>query len=226
MAEFSDSLVSMLTEFMVCEIGAKTLDGITYTMLMKDPRDKEIYDKYMLIKREAVKCGFSSEEVFRTYEVSNGYIFDMDIMTAKQMTVKLSEAVAKMNNNATPIGNLIGDRPEQRRKKDMISLARYLKNKYDSGTRQTEVALFSRNSSNKIVLNGKGPKGETLTITYNAYALRHWDIEKVNEQLLIPAGFRVSRIQPCEVLPSKTGVAFIFTMESMAEAMQNFNGFY
>lgn len=225
MAEFSDSLISMLTEFMVCEVGTKTLDGITYTMVMKNAKDKELYDRYMLIKQEAIRCGYSSEEVFRTYEVSNGYIFDMDIITAKQMTVELSKAVARMNNNETPVGNLIGDRPEQRRKRDMVSLSRYLKSKYDQGIRQTEVALFSRNSSNKIILNGKGPKNETLTITYNAYALRHWDIERVNEQLLIPSGFRVSRIQPCEILPSKTGVAFIFTMESMEEAMQNYGQF-
>lgn len=218
MAEFSDTLISMLTEFMVCEVGTKTLDGITYALLMKTEKDRETYEKYIKIKQEATRCGYSSEQVFRTYEVSNGYIFDMDIMTAKQMTVELSKAVAKMNNNATPVGNIIGDKPEQRRKKDMIALSRYLKNKFDSGIMQTEVALFSRNSSNKIVLNGKGPKPkeETLTITYNAYALRHWDIEMVNEKLLIPAGFRVSRIQPCEVLPSKTGVAFIFTMESMS----------
>lgn len=215
MAEFSDALIRMLTEFMVCEIGTKTLDGITYTMLMKTPKDKEAYDRYMEISKEAIRCGYSSEQVFRTYEVSNGYIFDMDILTAKQMTVELSKAVAKLNSNTTPVGNLIGDRPEQRRRRDMFYLSRYLKSQFDKGKLQTEVALFSRNSSNKIVISGKGPKGEALTITYNAYALRHWDIESVNEKLLIPAGFRVSRIQPCEVLPSKTGVAFVFTMESM-----------
>lgn len=77
------------------------------------------------------------------------------------------------------------------------------------------MALFSKNSTNRIILNGKNSKGEAIAVKYNAYAIRHWDIELINEKLLIPAGFRVSRIQPCEILPSKTGVSFVFTLETI-----------
>lgn len=217
MAEFSKTLLDMLVEFMVCEIGSKALDGITYTMLLKADKDKKTYDRYMTIRKEASKCGYSDNEVFRVYPVANGYIFDMDLVTAKQITAEMAKSVAKNNGGKTPLGELLKDRPDQRRKRDLANMASYLKSEYDKGKRQLEVALFSRNSTNKIVVTGTGPKGENMFIKYNAYAIRHWDIETLNESFLIPAGFRVKRIQPCEILPSKTGVSFIFTMESMQD---------
>lgn len=217
MAELSKALLDMLTEFMICEIGSKALDGITYTMLFKNDKDKDAYNRYMTIKKEATKCGYTNSELFRVYEINNGYIFDMDIKTTKLITAQIAKAVAAANNGATPVGDIIGDSPEVRRKKDMYNMAKYLKSEYDKGNTEVEVALFSRNSTNRIIVTGKGPHGETLAIRYNAYVLRHWDIEYLNEHLLIPIGFRVSRIQPCEVLPSKTGVSFIFRLESMDE---------
>lgn len=214
MAEFSKNLLDLLTEFMVCEVGSKALDGITYTMLLKNNKDKEEIDRYMNIKHEAAKCGYTNNEVFRVYEITNGYIFDMDIATAKQIT---AEIVRTLNKNNAGIQNtdLINNLPEKRRKKDMVALSKFLKEEYDKGKRQVEVALFSKNSTNRIILNGKNSSGEAIAVKYNAYAIRHWDIELINEKLLIPAGFRVSRIQPCEILPSKTGVSFVFTLETI-----------
>ncbi|MBO5388639.1 MAG: hypothetical protein J6A59_10945 [Lachnospiraceae bacterium] len=217
MAKFSKELLDMLTEFMICEVGSKALDGITYTMVLKTARDKELYTRYMTIRNEAAKCGYTSDEVFRVYEVANGYIFDMDLETAKQMTIEIAKSVSKNNGGKTPSGNIIKDMPEQRRKRDLVNLAKYLKSEYDNGRYSVEVALFSRNSMNKIIVTGKGARGETLALRYNAYAIRHWDIEILNEKFLIPAGFRVRSIQPCEILPSKTGVSFIFRMESMEQ---------
>jgi len=219
MAEFSKELLDMLAEFMICEIGSKALKGITYSMVLDNntKKEKEIYDRYMQIKEEATRCGYINNEVFRVYKVSNGYIFDMDLITAKQITAEITKSVAKANGGKTPIGELLKDGPEQRRKKDMVALAKYLKSEFDKGNRQCEAALFSRNANNRIVVTGRSPKGDILQIRYNAYVIRHWDIEIVNEKFLIPAGFRVKRIQPCEILPSKTGVSFLFTMESMEE---------
>lgn len=221
--EFSKTLLDMLAEFMICEIGSKALDGITYSMVFKDnsKKEQELYKRYTEIKQEAIKCGFTNNEVFRTYEVSNGYIFDMDLNIAKQITAEIAKSVAKANGGKTPLGELLKDKPDQRRKRDIQALARYLTSQYDAGKKQCEAALFSRNSTNKIIITGKGPNGETLAYRYNAYAIRHWDIEIINEKYLIPSGFRVKRIQPCEILPSKTGVAFIFTMESMDEFRGN-----
>lgn len=215
MAEFSKKLLDMLTEFMICEVGSKAIDGITYTMLLKEPKERDAYERYMNIKKEATACGYTNDEILRRYEVSNGYIFDMDLNIAKQISVEITKAVAKANGGETAYGELIGDRPEQRRKRDIINLAKFLKSEFDNGKEQTEVALFNKNSTNKILVTGKGPKGENLVVKYHAYAIRHWDLEIINEKFLIPAGFRVSRLQPCEVLPYKTGVSFILTMEQV-----------
>lgn len=217
MAELSKKLLDMLAEFMICEIGSGILDGMTYTLLLKNDKDKPIYDRYIAIKKEAINCGYINDEIFRMYEVVNGYIFDMDLLTAKKLTLELSKSIAKANGGQTPIVELVKDMPDQRRKRDLVKLAKYLKSEYDKGEKQVEVALFSKNSTNKIIINGKTPEGEGISLRYNAYAIRHWDIEIINEKFLIPSGFRVKRIQPCEVLPNKNGVSFLFTMESMED---------
>lgn len=214
MAKFSNELLNKLTEFLVCEIGAKALDGITYAMVLKD--DKQLYERCKDIKREAIKCGYANDEVFRIYAVANGYIMDMDLSVAKKITIELSKAVAKANGNETPVGDLIGEGPSKRRKDDMLGLAKHIKKEYDNGKRVIEVALFSRNSVPRIIVNGIGPDGQLLPIKYAAFAIRHWDLENVNANILIPAGIRIARIEPMEVLPSKTGVSFKLCLEKLA----------
>lgn len=210
---FSNELLNKLTEFLVCEIGSKALSGITYAMVLKNDKDKEMYDRYKSIKDEVLKCGYANDEVFRIYEVGNGYILDMDLSVTKKITYELSKAVAKANNAS--VGDLIGDGSSKRRKDDMLGLAKYIKKEYDLGNRVVEVALFSRNSVPRIIVTGVGPNGEILPIKYPAFAVRHFDLESINANILIPAGIRVARIEPMEILPSKTGVSFKMEIESI-----------
>lgn len=214
MAEISKELENMLTEFLIREIGSKALDGITYSLLLKNNADKESIEEYKKIKLEANKCGFKTSEIFRMYEIGNGYIFDMDVRIAKIITAKMVKTINKTAVNKIQNVDIISDMPEKRRKRDIISLGRYVVNQYNNGRMRFEVALFSKNSTNRIVLNGVGPHGEPISVIYNAYAIRHWDIEVLNGTILIPQGIRVAKIEPCEILPSKTGVSFIFTLES------------
>lgn len=214
MGKFSTKLINQLSEFLVCEIGGKAIDGITYTMLLSNnKKDMENVARYNVIRQEILNCGFSSDEILRCYEVNNGYIYDLDMNTAKQITIKLSEAVAQANGNATPVGDLIGDAPEQRRKRDMVALGKYIKNAYDSGYKEVFVALFNKNTTDRIMVTGSDKNGKRLAVSYKAYAIRHWDIEQVNTQILMPAGIKIAAIQPCEILPYKTGVSFKFTLE-------------
>lgn len=213
MGQVNDRMINLLTEFLICEIGSKALDGITYAMLTKDDKDKAAFDRYMEIRKEINKCGFGNNEIFRVYEVSNGYIFDMDLNVAKKITINLAKAVEKTNGTNVGNGDLIGDSPESRRKSDMKSLAKYCQSELKKGNNKIEVALFSRNSVPNIIITGKLPDGSTASIKYNSYAIRHWDIETINSKLLIPANMRIARIEPCEVLPSKTGVKFLLTLE-------------
>lgn len=217
MAEYSKELENMLTDFLVCEIGNKYLDGVTYAMALKDiEKDKQMYQRYIEIKKETHRCGYNDLDIFRIYEVSNGYIFDIDADKARHITNTMLNSIKALNDDKTPLDySEIYGIPEQRRKKDMVNLAKYLKKEFDSGKNVVEVALFSRNSTNKIIINGRGQNNDILSIRYNAYAIRHWDLETINYKLLIPAGFRVSRLKPCEILPSKTGVSFLLTMEQV-----------
>lgn len=212
--EIPKNVLNMLTEFTVCELGSKVLDGITYTLLLKNDKDIESIERYRTIKLEAARHGFADSRLFRIYELGNGYIFDMDISVAKMITAQLVKSInteQKISNNT----DLIRNSPELRRKRDLIALSKYIIKQFNNDKREIEVALFSRNSTNKIIINATGPNNETFAVSYNAYAIRHWDIELLNEKLLIPQGLRVSRLQPCEILPSKTGVSFLLTLERM-----------
>lgn len=204
-----------LTRFMVSEIGSKALDGITYAFAFKDdPRDSNRIRAYKAIHDEVKNCGFRPDEIFRIYEVENGYIFDMDLNVVKNITINLAKAVERTDGVDLGSGDLIGSSPEKRRKSDMNGLANYVLSQFKEGNRVTEVALFSRNSVPHIVISGK-TNGQYASIKYNAYAIRHWDIEAINTKLLIPAGIRISRIEPCEILPPKTGVKFIINTEAL-----------
>lgn len=213
--QVSEELLNKLTEFVVCELAEKVLDGITYTLVIKTPRDRPLYKKYMEIKKEAIKCGYDNNELFRVYEVPNGYIFDLDISVARTIIDKIYNTIAEAENWKGLPNGVLGNGPSQRRISDMRALGKYIKQQYDSGARDIEVALFSRNSSNTIVISGKGPKGEKLAVKYHAYAIRHWDIEALNSNILIPLGIRVDRVAPSEILPSKTGVRFVLSMEEI-----------
>lgn len=208
----SKQLINMLSEFLVQEIDSKALSGITYTFTFKNEKDKPLYEKCMKIKEEALACGFGNSEAFRVYEVSNGFIFDMDLSIAKYLTIEMSKAVARQNKGATPVGDLIGDVPEKRRREDMILLGKYLKSQFKRGKRSVEVALFSRNNVPRIEITGEDTNGKQVAIKYNAYAIRHWDIEDVNSHILMAEGIKVFKIEPCEILPSRTGVRFILHM--------------
>lgn len=216
MGKASTELINMMTEFLIHEIGTKALDGITYTFVLKEEREKESYRKYMDIRKEANNCGYTMDEAFRVYEVNNGFIFDMDLSVAKKISYELAKAVNKTNGGVTPVKDLIGNGPDKRRKSDMVGLAKYVKSKFDNNENIIEVALFSRNSTPRITITCVGQNNEMLAIRYNAYAIRHWDIELINKNLLIPAGIRIARLEPCEVLPSKTGVKFKLYLEPIS----------
>ena len=165
MAKMSGELINMLTEFLIHEIGSKSVDGITYAMITKDKKDEATYKKYVEIRKEATKCGYSNDDIFRIYEVANGYIFDMDLNMAKKIAYELTKAVNKTNGGQTPVKDFIADNPEKRRKADMLGLAKYVKAEFDNGAQVLEVALFSRNSTPRIMITGIGTKNEMIART-------------------------------------------------------------
>jgi len=221
MKQMSKKLKDMLSEFVIREVGAKVLDGITYTFV--ESTDKEKYKEYNVIREEATDNGFGGKEIIRVFKVSNGYIYDLDIDIAKAIAQELYKVVAKdnklsINESENPNFRIIGETPKKRRIEEIEKISKYILNKARNGEMDFEVALFSRNKTNQIIINGiDGDSGDRISIRYNAYALRHYDLEIVNERYLIPAGYRVCNVKPLEILPSKTGVSFNIRVQTMEE---------
>ena len=213
--QLSKKLMNLLSEFIVRELGAKVLQGVTYSFFTKDDAEsEELYNHYMKIKDEAISCGFSSDEVIRSYTVSNGYIIDVDLKYAKEVLIEVSKAIAVANGEETYVDR-VGQKPEERRQSDFKHMAKFLKKSFDEGNLEVEVVLFSKVCANRTAVTGVGPRGETIMVRYNAYALRVEDIEAMNELMLIPAGFRVSTVQACEILPNSQGCVFILRMKEV-----------
>lgn len=207
----SRDLINKLTDFLVCNIGEKAKYGITYVMAYKE--DTAVCKDGMAI-REAIKNeGLKSEEIFRVYEVSNGYIFDMNLNICRKISMLLAEAVAASNGGKSPRGDLIADTPMKRRSKDMTKLAELCKKQYESGKTTFDIALFSRNTVPTINIQGTDRAGNKVSISYDAFALKHWDVAEMSLDILVPKyGIKVSRIAPGEILSSKTGVRFTLTL--------------
>lgn len=209
--KISKELMDGLTTFLIKAIGSKVLDGITYAMEIS-PEDDAMIKEYLALRDRVVSEGFKNNEVFRVYSATNGYIFDMDLAIARYLNDKVFKVVSKSTGMPCNGDAVIGTGPEGRRHQDMENLAKYCISQFESGKTNFEVALFSRNSVPRITISGKdtakGNQGKNVVVTYNAYAIRHWDIEEINNRLLIPKGLRITRIKPCEILPSKTGVRF------------------
>lgn len=220
MANMSKELKNMLSAFMISEIQSKAIDGITYALKLNIQNNKEDIEEYIRIRDEATKCGFEPNQQFRVFKVNNGYIFDMDLDTVKGMTMRIAKDLYASEGDKTVESKqqlqdlmlMLQEAPVNRRKKDLVALSNYILKEKHAGHDEVEVALFSRNSTNRIVIQGKY-NNEPVEIHYNAYALRHWDMAIINEKFLIPNGCRISRVTPCEILPSSTGVSFILTID-------------
>ena len=212
MKNLSTVSVNLMTEFLVSEVEAKALDGITYALMLKDGKHDAEINKYDELRRSLDRDGFGANEIFRRYELSNGIIYDLDIKMAVELTIKLSVAVAKANGGKSPVGDLnIAKESEERRREDIKLLAKKALNsaKNSGKVAKMEVALFSRNKVPKIVLTGTNSNGKSVACQYDAFAVRHLDIEEMNREFMVPSGYRVIKIEPCEILPSCTGVRCI-----------------
>lgn len=227
MGKISHKLLNGLTKFMLNEIHDTVLDGVTYALLTNSQNDTVRYNEYKEIKKEAINCGFRNDEVFRIYTVSNGHILDMDIGIAKKIANEIVKSVAKTSNDEELLRivneeperaiDLFQSRPENRRQVDISRLVKYIQEQYKNGNgnKVLEVALFNRNKVPRIKVSGVTKTGESVTLTYNSYAIRHWDMEEINKDYLIPSGLRIATIETCEILPSKTGVRFKLYIESI-----------
>lgn len=213
--KLSKELTEMLRVFLAGSIGTNVVEGITYVLLLDNERDAGKIKEYLAIRDEARKCGFGTNELFRAYKLSNGYIFDLDINIAKALTAKITDDFMRENGKTGGIPDFIQNKPEERRRADMEKLAKKCIENYKKGVRTFDVALFSKNSVPRIVVNGTDERGKEVVYKFDAYAIRHWDIEAINAQALMPKGIKIGNIEPCEIIQSKTGVRMTLHLAKM-----------
>lgn len=207
-----------LANFLVEDIGPKeVLDGITYVLLSGNERDVAKAKELTKIQAEVDEAGVNHNNVLRSYKVSNGMIFDLNLGVAKQTSEFITQSMCKagaIDKSKLSSADLIKDGPDKRRYEDIVKLGKYLKTCYDKKQYTVDVALFSRNKVGTTTFNAK-KDGKDVTVKYNAYAIRHWDIQSLNENILYKLGFGVSKLEAGEILPSKNGVRFRLTLSKV-----------
>lgn len=199
----SEELLNKLEGFFVNSIAEKVCDGVTYIMIFEN--EKRLFETYNKIRDEVDKLGYDKRSLFRVYQFSNGYVFDMDLSVSIHLANKIMQENIQDVKDTRPD---MSDAIRQKRKNSMIALARYCVSQKEKGIEKFDVALYSRNSVPKIIITGKDSKGNNIMLNYKAFALRHWDIDTVSNDLLLPKGLRISKIEPCEILPARNGVRF------------------
>lgn len=192
------ALKAKLANFLFDYVGSKVQDGITYAMMVSGKHSQDRVEELKSLCRELRAAGVN-EKVFRCYEVVNGYIFDIDLGVARDITARLAKEAMDINKD------LIGNGPARRRQEDIEKLAKSCKKWFNQGQEVVEVALFSRNSVPRINITGRDAKNKGKMLTYEAYAIRHWDIDAVNA-LLQQSGIRILKVDTHEILPSETGL--------------------
>lgn len=206
MAKFSEQLLSMLCDFLVNEIGSKALYGITYTMLIKgNSADEEKFERYMEIRREATNCGYEASQVFTVTSVANGWVFDLDIKTAKQIIVELSKTICKDSKEIIRAEELIRSEPDKRLKHDMDDLINKIVRECNLNKNEFTFAIYSKNTTPVITFKSRSG-GIVGSSKVDAYALRSSDLDRRMVIEIMKKGVCLNNISVRSILPSKTGV--------------------
>jgi hypothetical protein len=206
MKQFSKELGDMLTDFIVSEIGSKGLSGVTYALKLKNEANREDIERFIRIREEADRCGYDSKELFRAYEVSNGYVFDMDLKAMTNILVKIARSAAVVTGKHKDKTELVYSEPEETRRKDIIRLARTVAVEYDKGNHGTNVALFNRNEAGFVNYMYKGEDGVARHYRIDAMKVRTYDIVTMNSGPLKDTGIVVRQVIPKYILPKENGL--------------------
>lgn len=208
MAALSENTKKKIANLLIEDIGAKeVLDGITYVLLTAN--DKAKINEIEQLRADIQADGVQADQVIRTWKVSNGVIFDLNIAVAKQTAEFLVASSDQMGltNTGSMNKDLVGNKPEKRRQEDIEKLAAFLKTCWKEGKHAVELCLYSRNKVGVTTFNARRG-GQDVRVKYNAFAIRHWDISVINDNLLAREEFKVVKVEAGEIVPSKNGVRF------------------
>lgn len=225
---FSDELKNKLQNFIVNELGGKAIDGVTYTMIKTGPAatnfDAERLEDCKALRKEADICGFGPNELVRVYPVYQGVVYDVDMNVVNKIQSVLVNNIIDKNGQHLEYSKAVGNRPEMRRKSDMLALAKYVQKKYLDGQNIIDIVIFSRNTVPEAVVSGVLPDGRPAIQRYKAFAVRQSDFKDINRNILMPIGYRIKSLAPGPVLPSRQGVVYQIVVEAVAVKATNPNG--
>ncbi len=202
----SQATLNKITEIICADIGSRILDGATYAIISNNQSNKTKIERYLQVRRDIDQEGFGSDEVFRVYEVANGYIFDIDMGIAKTITASLAEMLSKTNDDIKLIRKMIDSRPYERYNRDCEGLAKLCLKSFKKGVRKFDIALYSRINHNVIKITAVDKDGISGLISFPAFAVRMTDLTEINSKYLVEQGIRIASVEPCEIVGSNSGL--------------------
>lgn len=211
--QITDDAVNKVATIVANNIGSKVLDGINWALIL----DKPTINEYENIRQTLKDMGYVKGEVLRAFAAPNGFIYDIDASVTKRLLLNIMQNSEDLNL----CSNMIETAYEERRNAEFTHMQLFLINAIKSGKTKVSVALFNTNSGHKItyktyIENGKYA-GQRVEISLPAFALRHWDLQELNQNYLIPAKLKIARVQVVEILPTRTGVGFNLELVKLDE---------
>ena len=194
-------VLNLLTEFLVVNIDAKVLQGISYIILAKNDANADRIKRFDAMRVRLTELGVPENEQFRRYDVNTGIIYEIELKTAITITERLSTAVGAAQTTDFGINRMSMERQQE----DIKRLIQLCVKQARNAVAEFDVCLFSKNKVDKINITGKTIDGRTIAVSYDAFALRHTDMLTVNQQLA-DCGLKIVRVVIHEAVPSMTGV--------------------
>lgn len=211
----TDEAATKVLSLMANEIGDKVFDGINWALILKT--NGAAINEYEAVRQQLKDMGYTHGEVLRAYVAPNGLIYDIDAQVVKMLVRKLMEG----NEQFDVCNELIDTAYETRRNQELSKLHLYLLKSFKAGKTKVSLALYNMNKGNRITYTTTVETGQyankKVEITLPAFALRHWDLESLNRDYLIPSRIKIQKVQLMEILPSKTGVGFNFEIIGLEE---------
>lgn len=211
----TDEALDKVVTIFANNLGGKVFDGINWTFVLDT--DTLVLQEYETIRQELKDMGYNHGEILRAYKAPNGLIYDIDAAVIKSLVQKTMIG----SENEGLCKELIESAYEARRNAEMSKLHVYLVKAYKAGNKRVSLALFNTNKGNRITYNTLIENGtyanKKMEIKLPAFALRHWDLEELNRNYLIPARVKIQKVQLVEILPTKTGVGFNFELVGLEE---------
>lgn len=215
MKKFSDKLSQMLTAFVVAELGSKALDGINYTLKLKN-KDNDDIMTYNKIREEADKCGYDHDEVFIVHEYVNGYSFELEPKITNKISSDLAMASCKITGKHKDLVDFVMNKAEQKKEYNEKLLANRVIKASKSGDTELKVVIYSSNTSGLARVITTNESGNNSAVTLKTHCLNLSSIEEINRKYLMTKGLRIAKLSNMYILNTKTsGVVVDLTIEEV-----------